>query len=467
MNNSPGAIGIERISLPSFGTENNYPQLSIAEYQQRLRALVARMASAQLDVLVVYAEREHFAKMAYLTGFDPRFEEAVLLLDRAGHKLLIVGNECMGYLPDPELGCEAVLFQEFSLLGQPRETSRPLREILAGFGIGAAVRTGCVGWKYFDGQLLEDAEHAIDLPAYLVDLLRELTRGRQYITNATALLMNPANGMRVINSADQIAQFEFAAIQTSESVLAAIRSLHEGVAEYEVARCLDSAGLPLSVHTMVNFGEKVRRGLSSPGSGRARQGEMYVIAYGIYGALTCRAGALTMSAAELTPELSTFYPRLVENYFAVLAEWYRSVKIGALGGDVFARVDARRDPSLYAFAVNPGHYLHLDEWVHSPFTPRSEVTLCSGMVLQSDIIPVSAGPFCYVNAEDGIALADAALRTEIAQRHPRCWERMTQRRRFMIETLGIPLDESVLPLSNTPGWLAPYIQDAENALVCR
>ena len=142
------------------------------------------------------------------------------------------------------------------------------------------------------------------------------------------------------------------------------------------------------------------------------------------------------------------------------------MKIGALGGEVYARVDERRDAGLYRFAVNPGHYLHLDEWVHSPFTPGSEVTLRAGMVLQSDIIPVSAGPFCYINAEDGVALADASLREEIARDYPRCWARMTQRRRFMREVLGIPLDESVLPLSNIPGWLAPYIWDMEKALVC-
>ena len=105
--------------------------------------------------------------------------------------------------------------------------------------------------------------------------------------------------------------------------------------------------------------------------------------------------------------------------------------------------------------------------MHSPFTPRSDVVLRSGMVLQSDIIPVSAGPFCYLNAEDGIALADPSLRAELAERYPRCWARMTQRRLFMSEVLGLPLDESVLPLTTIPGWLAPYILIPECALVYR
>jgi hypothetical protein len=89
------------------------------------------------------------------------------------------------------------------------------------------------------------------------------------------------------------------------------------------------------------------------------------------------------------------------------------------------------------------------------------------MALQADIIPVSKGPFCFVNAEDGIVLADADLRAELAARHPECWRRMSMRLQFMSGTLGITLDESVLPLSNTPGWLAPYILRPERALVQR
>ena len=46
--------------------------------------------------LVVYADREHAANLHWLTGFDPRFEEAVLLLTEA-EALLLAGNECLAY----------------------------------------------------------------------------------------------------------------------------------------------------------------------------------------------------------------------------------------------------------------------------------------------------------------------------------------------------------------------------------
>jgi len=35
----------------------------------------------------------------------------------------------------------------------------------------------------------------------------------------------------------------------------------------------------------------------------------------------------------------------------------------------------------------------------------------------------------------------------------------------MIDTIGIDLAESVLPLSNTPAWLAPYALDLGKAMV--
>lgn len=145
--------------------------------------------------------------------------------------------------------------------------------------------------------------------------------------------------------------------------------------------------------------------------------------------------------------------------------WYESLKIGARGGDIWQRVDSVRDSARYSFAVNPGHYLHLDEWVHSPFSPGSNILLRSGMALQMDIIPVSRGPFCYINAEDGIVLADETLRAELASRFPACWRRIEKRRAFMKDVVGIRLHEDVLPLSNAPAWLAPYVLEPGRAFV--
>ncbi len=450
------------VALPEFGLETILPEIPPDEHRARLETLTAAMADARLDLLAVYADREHAANLAYLTGFDPRFEEALLLMDARGGRLLLVGNECMHYLPHPSLGLPVRRFQEFSLMGQSRSETPPLKAILEDFGVSKRARVGAVGWKYFGPGVVEDPAHALDLPAYLADALRALAGE---VVNAGALLMDPERGLRAANSADQIAAFEFAAVRTSESLKAILRALKEGAVERDLARLFDGGGLPLSCHAMLSFGEKARRGLSSPSGRPARLGEAWTAALGIQGALTCRAGMLAHRPEDLPVELRGFYPRFAANYFDVTARWYSSIRVGASAGEVFGEADGTRDPALFDFFVNPGHLLGLEEWLHSPFSAGSAVRLRSGMALQMDIIPVSRGPWCTVNAEDGVALADATLRRVLAEGHPACWARIQARRRFMQEGLGIAMDESVLPLGNTTGWLAPYALAPERAFV--
>ena len=448
-------IQLADIALPSFGREARLPDLPLDEYRRRLDDILERIAGSSIDVLIVYADREHAANLEFLTGFDPRFEEALLLVAKSGDRLLLVGNECKGYLPDQRLGIRIEVQQELSLLGQARGDSRPLRRIVGEFGVGRGVRVGCAGWKYFGATLGEPPETAIEIPSYIVDILRDLTGERSLVTNANGLFMDPETGARVENSASQLARFEYAAIRTSEAVRAAVEHLRPGVKEEELERHFDPAGLTLSCHSMVSFGDKVKRGLSSPSARVADLGHTFTVAFGLKGALNARAGVVARGPVELPVELREFYPAFAANYFDVMSNWYEHVKVGARAGDVFAAVEAKRDPRLYQFAVNPGHFLHLDEWVHSPFVSGSQTMLRSGAALQMDIIPVSAGPFCYINGEDGIALADETLRSEIASRFPSMWSRIQSRRAFM-DLVGIRLDESVLPFSNTPGWLAPY-----------
>lgn len=453
------------INLPNNGRAEILPEIPLAVYRSRLKTTLARMQEMGLDALVVYGDREHFANLAFLTSFDPRFEEALLLLAADGRKKLLVGNECMGYLPDASLGIEVERFQDFGLLGQSRDSSRPLRQIFAEFGITSGIHVGCVGWKYFDETLIPGGALALEIPAYLVDLLRDLCADRQRVTNATSIFVHPQTGMRVHSEPEQIAQFEFSAGVTSAGIKALLQHLQPGVREQELEKHLDANGLTLSCHRMIGFGEKVRRGLASAGAARARIGDAYTTAFGVTGALTCRAGVIARGPEDLSADLHAFYPRFAANYFAVTAAWYEALAVNALAGDVFRAVEAVRDPELFAFALNPGHYLHLDEWVHSPFAAKSAVVLDSGMVLQMDIIPVSRGPFAYTNAEDGVVLADAVLQSELKASFPDCWRRLVARRDWMRHTLGISLHDTVFPLADTTGWFAPFALDLTRAYV--
>jgi hypothetical protein len=235
--------------------------------------------------------------------------------------------------------------------------------------------------------------------------------------------------------------------------------LGAGVAEQDLSRFLDPGPLTLSCHPVLGFGQKVRRGLSSASANRAQLGDAFTVGFGVAGSLTCRAGAVARGEKDLPPDLREFYPAYAANYFQVVAAWYAAIRVGTVAGDVYQAAEGARDAKYYRFAVNPGHYIHLDEWVHSPFAAGSKVALRSGMAIQLDIIPVSLGPFCFTDAEDGVVLADSALRGELARRYPPMWARIQARREFMQGELGLRLDESVLPLSNIPAWLPPYALD--------
>ncbi|MFM7094969.1 MAG: M24 family metallopeptidase [Actinomycetota bacterium] len=447
------------------------PVLTADIYRQRIATAQERARAEGIDLLVVWADREHAANISYLSGFDPRFEDALLIIDCAGARSprLLVGNECLGFAPDSAIGIEVELWQDLSLMGQPRDASRSLNEILASEGAKPGARIGCIGWKTYSPALIgaagqRTASQSIDLPSYVVDLLRELAGNSGSVTNATHLLMNVEDGLRLINEPEQIRLFEYAACVSSNGIMSLLRNVRPGVREDELERELDSRGLTLSCHRMVGFGDKARHGLASASSNTARQGDALTTAFGVSGALTCRAGAVANGPHEMSDEVRDFYERFFANYFEVVRAWYGAVHLGATGGEVFAAAESVRDPSLYDFALNPGHYLHLDEWVNSPFAKNCNVPLRSGMAIQVDIIPVSKGPFCYVNLEDGIALADDSLRVRLRQLDPALMQRVERRRSYMINVLGYELDECILPLGNTSGWLAPYVTNLSLAL---
>src|SRR3984885_14491430 len=123
------------IEWPEFGWAERPPVVEASELEGRLTALRAAMASERLTHLVVYADREHFANLAYLTNFDPRFEEAILIVAGGGKPLIVVGNELArtrgGSRLHPEDQLRRERFQPFSLLNQPRDSSRKMRDIFA------------------------------------------------------------------------------------------------------------------------------------------------------------------------------------------------------------------------------------------------------------------------------------------------------------------------------------------------
>ncbi len=448
---------VSEIDLPDFGSPGAVPWIPSETYENRLSGLSQRAAD-RYDRVVVYADREHSANISYLTGFDPRFEEAILIIGGGDIPTLLTGNECVGMARAAPVRMDVRLFQELSLPSQPRQDSPPLRDLFSDRGIAPGSRVGIVGWKTFaDGSLT-------DVPAYIVDTLRALTGATGSIDNATGLLIDPQDGLRVINEIEQLAYFEYASCHTSTGVKNLISGIEPGMSEQDAVALLGWNGSPLSCHLMLTSGERARLGLLSPSDRRIDLGDPFTVAYGIWGALNCRAGFVVESASGLREDIRDYVDRLVAPYFETVAEWYQAIRIGQTGGVLYEIVERRLGDPFFGIFLNPGHQLHLDEWVNSPVWPQSRVELRSGMALQVDIIPATGTSYFTTNIEDGIALGDEGMRADLARLYPDAWERIQWRRAFMGDLLGIDLHPDVLPLSNMPAYLPPYLLRPDMAM---
>jgi hypothetical protein len=234
--------------------------------------------------------------------------------------------------------------------------------------------------------------------------------------------------------------------------------------EREAVSLLGWDGTPLSCHLMLTAGPRATFGLLSPGDRRIERGDRFTTAFGIWGALNCRAGFVVQDADELPAEIADYVDRLVAPYFDAVAAWYEAIHIGQTGGALQSIIDEHLGDPFFGIFLNPGHQIHLDEWVSSPIWPGSSVELRSGMAFQVDIIPATGTAYFTTNIEDGIALADEVLRDELATRYPAAWARIQSRRDFMRDALGINLHQDVLPFSNIPAYLPPFLLRSDRAM---
>jgi Xaa-Pro aminopeptidase len=447
------------IDWPEFGVGPCPPPVWTSELETRIDHLRARLEERNLTHMVVYGDREHFANLAYLTGFDPRFEESLLIVGRTATPLILVGNECEAYLGISSLHQAGRLrqerFQLFSLLGQPRDHSRALREILAEEGIGPAARVGAVGYKYFSPAESPDAAHTLDIPSYLADTLRNLT-GPDQVVNATDLLMHPGYGLRARCTPVEIASFEYSNGQAAEAVKRMIFALREGMTDHAVVESGRLNGDPLSCHVTFGTGRKAHYGLCGPSGEQIRRGQPLAFNIAYWGSNICRAGWIAESAADLPEAASGYIPAFAGPYFEAMGEWFGLMKVGTLGHEVYDLIQDRLPFERFGVYLNPGHLIHLDEWLSSPFYAGSEIPVVSGMAIQVDVIPQSTRYFS-TRMEDGIVVADEELRAKLKASAPECYERCQRRRSFMSEVLGLELPEEVLPLSNTCALVPPFL----------
>ena len=396
MSRSPGDVRLIEAELPEFGIPETRPELPPALHAERLARLSSAVDAAGLSALVVYGDREHFANLAWATGFDPRFEEALLVLVPGRPPMLLAGPENQGAGRAAPVALDVRLYPPFGLLGQDRTKTPPLTDLLAEAGIAKGQRVGIAGWKYFGPHETPHPDAWIESPAFIVDTLRRLTGEGGAVVNATALFMHASTGLRAVNEIDQLAAFEFAAVHVSEAVKRVLFGLKPGMREAEAASLMRPIGVPLSCHLMLSAGPRAALGLGSPLDRPIQRGDPFTVAYGVWGALTSRAGFVAEGPDDLPQSIRDYVERLAAPYFACAAEWYETVGIGVTGGAIDALVKRHLGDPFFSLALNPGHLIHLDEWMNTPIYPGSAEALRSGQAIQLDIIPATGTAVFHV-----------------------------------------------------------------------
>lgn len=458
-------VRLVEVEFPEPMVPAEVPVIARSIYENRIERAVRVLEERGLSHLVVYADREHFANMHSLIGYDPRFEEALLVVSPGKKPVLFVGNEGLDYAGISEVEMDVVLCQSFSLMGQPRGKSPSLKELLSDAGIASGVRVGLVGSKYFSAHEVDDPEHASDVPGLIVDVLRSLV-GYENVINATDVFIHPGYGIRTCLNVDEIAFCEYGAEVVYSGVRRVLKGLKPGMSALEASALLGYAGCPpLSCHITMSFGDRALLGLASPSpSNKLKTGDYINFGYGVWGANMARSGFAVEDKEQLAVESRDVLEKLYIPYFEMMARWYESLAVGRTAGQVYEAVkDFVEDPQ-YGVVLNPGHLIHLDEWPHSPFAPGSSVELRSGMAIQCDIISAPGAPYYGVHVEDGLVVADASLRSELADKYPATAKRIDQRRRRFTDILGITLSDDVLLMSDIQGVLSPYMLRPEIAL---
>lgn len=450
-----------RIDWPDNGTPDLPPKLTLPELEARLAALRAAATRAGYDAIVVYGDREHAANLHWLTGFDPRFEEAVLIVT-PGDALLLAGNECLAYTAVSPLVAAGVVrtghCSSLSLPSQPRG-GRRLADWLADM-LATDDRVGAVGWKWFGPDEVDDPATTLDIPVFLADPLRRLA-GR--VENATPLMMHPAHGLRARVDAAEIARLEFANHMAAAALKRMVFALREGMTDLQAVEAARVGGLPLGCHTTFAVGDAP--GLCGPSGVHLAPGQPVGFNICHWGANICRAGWLARSGADLPVAARDYVERFVAPYVTAMSDWCGMMRPGVAGGYVWSHMTAALPVATFGVTLNPGHLIGLDEWVSSPIREGSTDPLASGMAMQMDVIP-GHPVYGSTRMEDGYVIADTGLRQVLERDFPNVARRCAARARFMREVIGMEVPETLLPLADTCGIVAPYLFDPAQVVVC-
>ena len=445
---------IIRTDWPHHGLPDTPPPFTLTEARRRMAALRAAAARRGFDALVVYGDREHFANLHWITGFDPRFEEAVLVVTPTT-AVLIAGNECLPYTAISPLvragDVAAVHCASLSLMSQPRGTPR-LADLLAQALPGVA-RLGVLGWKWFGAEEVADPATALDVPAFLADPLRAIC---DRVENATDLLMHPSHGLRARVNAAEIARLEFANAAAAAALRRMVFAFRDGMTDFAAYEAGHVGGLPLGCHSTFAVGDQ--NGLAGPTGRHLTRGQPISFNICHWGSNICRSGWLARGAEDLPVAAQDYLERFAFPYVQAMSLWCSMMRPGVSGGAVHAAMFAALPADPFNLFLNPGHLIGMDEWLSSPIYAGSEEPLASGMAMQMDVIP-SHPVYGSTRMEDGYVIADGALQADLVRDFPEVLARCQARARVMRDVIGMQVPDCLLPLADTCGIVAPWLLD--------
>ncbi len=147
-------VRLSELDLPTPEVPSLESTVPRTEFHARISHLRSLMNTRKLDVMIVYGDREHFGNITYLSGYDPRFEESILIVGKTNAPpILLVGLEGIAYAKRvAQIHAKNRIVPYFSLMGQSRSKSmRPKEpsELFREAGIKRGMKVGVAGWKHY------------------------------------------------------------------------------------------------------------------------------------------------------------------------------------------------------------------------------------------------------------------------------------------------------------------------------
>lgn len=431
---------VKEVKEPSLDCSHDPVSLLDQTFEKRKETILTLMKQEKLSYLCMYADLEHGSNFEYLSGFVPRFEEALLIMDTQGNVDYIFGNENFNKAQYARVKGTVHLVSEFSLPDQPDRGSS-LIDALKETKISG--RVGIVGWKVLKNGRL-------DLPHFIANDLLALNLE---LVNVTKKYI----ACRSVNNANELAYFEYGASLAGDRMLVAMDQIKEGISELDLGAYLLADGQDPSVVTICAFKDRFKNGELYPRNVALSYGDPVSLTVGYRGGLSSRSGFAIKEGKE------DYVEKVVKPYFIAACTWLESLRVDMTGHEMYSIIDNVYQKNVYGWTLNPGHLTAQEEWLSSPIYKDSKEVLKSGMILQLDIIPSS--PLGSVSVECTVALANETLIKDIKEQYPLLWKRICQRRKYIIDELGINLTECVLPMASTVGYLRPYLLNYGLAMV--